>query len=81
MGKRKLRSCTNCGRRHGPPTGKSCTRSEDAFVEKNKEMDAELACGQRSPFEVAELELESQIETWENPEMTFTHKVHMHVAP
>ena len=24
MGKRKLRSCTNCGGRHGPPTGKNC---------------------------------------------------------
>ena len=25
MGKRKLRSCANCGGRHGPPTGKNCT--------------------------------------------------------
>ena len=28
MGKRKLRSCANCGGRHGPPTGKNCTHSE-----------------------------------------------------
>ena len=38
MGKRKLRSCGNCGGRHGPPTGKMCTRAEEAFVEKSEEM-------------------------------------------
>ena len=26
MGKRKLRNCSNCGERHGPPTGKNCGR-------------------------------------------------------
>ena len=29
MGKRKLRSCTGCGGRHGPPTGKNCAQSEE----------------------------------------------------
>ena len=38
MGKRKLRNCTNCRARHGPPTGKLCTRSEEYFALKNEEM-------------------------------------------
>ena len=38
MGKRKLRSCSNCGMWHGPPTGKLCSRAEEVFAEKNSEM-------------------------------------------
>ena len=38
MGKRKLRGCTNCGGRHGPPTGKMCTRQDANFAEKSEEM-------------------------------------------
>ena len=29
MGKRKLRNCSNCGARHGPPTGKSCAHAKE----------------------------------------------------
>ena len=36
MGKRKLRNCTRCGTRHGPPTGKSCARPEFEETEKNE---------------------------------------------
>ena len=42
MGKRKLRSCANCGGRHGPPTGKLCTHAEDEFARKNEEMQGEV---------------------------------------
>ena len=28
MGKRKLRNCSKCGTRHGPPTGKGCSRPQ-----------------------------------------------------
>ena len=41
MGKRKLRACTGCGGRHGPPTGKLCARGEEKFGEKNEEMSDE----------------------------------------
>ena len=34
MGKRKLRSCTNCGGRHGPPTGRNCAHGEPREREK-----------------------------------------------
>ena len=30
MGKRKLRSCSNCGERYGPPTGKNCGHQKKA---------------------------------------------------
>ena len=41
MGKRRLRNCTNCGTRHGPPTGKSCSHLAEEFEAKNEEMVAE----------------------------------------
>ena len=36
MGKRKLRACAKCGGRHGPPTGKGCTRTSELFMEKTE---------------------------------------------
>ena len=36
MGKRKLRNCAKCGRRHGPPTGKNCSRSVEELSAKNE---------------------------------------------
>ena len=50
MRKRKLRACSNCGGRHGPPTGKSCTRSEEVFREKNEEMGAIAESGVEGAF-------------------------------
>ena len=38
MTKRKLRNCSQCGVRHGPPFGKFCTRVQDSFDELNREM-------------------------------------------
>ena len=43
MGKRRLRNCARCGTRHGPPTGKGCTRLEEDFDRKNDEMGSEIA--------------------------------------
>ena len=36
--KRKLRNCSQCGVRHGPPFGKFCNRLEHAFEALNEEM-------------------------------------------
>ena len=38
MTKRKLRNCSQCGVRHGPPFGKYCGRLESAFDALNEEM-------------------------------------------
>ena len=43
MTKRKLRNCSQCGVRHGPPFGKYCNRLEDAFNKLNQEMDGVAA--------------------------------------
>ena len=32
MGKRKLRNCAKCGTRHGPPTGKNCSRKKEVLL-------------------------------------------------
>ena len=53
MGRRKLRACSNCGGRHGPPTGKACTRSEDVFLEKNEEMCADVVTASETVSETA----------------------------
>ena len=46
MTKRKLRSCSQCGVRHGPPCGKYCSRLEVAFEKLNEEMArADVAAG------------------------------------
>ena len=36
MGKRKLRNCAKCGRSHGLPTGKNCSRSLEDFTVKTE---------------------------------------------
>ena len=38
MPKKKLRSCTRCGVRHGPPIGNRCKRAVQEFEELNEEM-------------------------------------------
>ena len=43
MGKRKLRPCTNCGGRHGPPTGKSCRQSVEEKPQKIAEEKEDVA--------------------------------------
>ena len=45
MGKRKLRNCTNCGTRHGPPTGKNCGRKEDREQESTEKIVDEAELG------------------------------------
>ena len=45
MPKRKLRSCSQCGVRHGPPFGKYCNRIEEAFEGLNREMSEIEATG------------------------------------
>ena len=45
MPKRKLRNCSRCGVRHGPPTGKYCKKIEDVFEAKNEEMGASGGAG------------------------------------
>ena len=39
MGKRKLRNCSKCGTRHGPPTGKNCSRKEEVLMNSQPEED------------------------------------------
>ena len=36
---RRLRNCANCGSRHGPPTGKGCSRLAEDFERRNDEME------------------------------------------
>ena len=38
MTRRKLRSCSKCGVRHGPPIGNRCKRSEEEFQRLSEEM-------------------------------------------
>ena len=48
MGKRKLRNCSNCGARHGPPTGKNCPH-----LGKQEEVPSEKQAAEAAP-EMAE---------------------------
>ena len=70
MGKRKLRACANCSGRHGPPTGKSCTRAEEVFVEKNKEMSTDFADGLEMPTTGLEPDHDCHEDAAERSEMT-----------
>ena len=45
MARRKLRNCSKCGIRHGPPIGTRCKRAEDEFRRLNEEMDKTLEAG------------------------------------
>ena len=38
MARKKLRNCSRCGVRHGPPIGTRCKRAEDEFRKLNEEM-------------------------------------------
>ena len=38
MARRKLRNCTKCGVRHGPPIGTRCKRAEEEFQKLSEEM-------------------------------------------
>ena len=39
MARNKLRNCSKCNVRHGPPIGTRCKRTEDEFLRLNVEMD------------------------------------------
>ena len=38
MARKKLRNCSKCGVRHGPPIGMRCNRAEEEFRRLNEEM-------------------------------------------
>ena len=71
MGKKKLRSCANCGGRHGPPTGKGCTQTAELLEEKNKEMQMLLDGGLEPHSEGGE---ERQAYFSEDEQLDFTYQ-------
>ena len=70
MGKRKLRNCARCGVRHGPPTGKGCTRTQVCEAEKLEAVEDD-ARGQATEFENGgdEMSMTSQEEILTQPEI------------
>ena len=71
MTKRKLRNCSQCGVRHGPPFGKFCNRMEEAFAKLNEEMSAAGAAGGEDAIRVLGGDvLESVPEMARNEEFT-----------
>ena len=57
MGKRKLRNCSNCGSRHGPPTGKNCGNAEAKPRKEDEVSTAEPNHGAAAMFDRSEEEI------------------------
>ena len=78
MGKRKLRACTKCAGRHGPPTGKGCTRTDEGFEEKIEEV-TEAASGASARHENGGSEKRSELDDDVQSDSFKEH--HAHIQP